>query len=106
MALAPKQVDSTIARKTAGALVPILRPVMAPFSNWFASGVLLPFNQSTADSLSLSSGICSAWRLNSAIMLAEIALASSFAESVVIAEDLSSMFCNGHDKRFLNHAYA
>src|SRR6185312_11405292 len=100
IALLPKQVDSTSERKILGASVPSVKPVTAPLSKGLASGVRLPFSQSTLSSLSSFNGICAAELLNSGIILSMILLIESSGNS-----DLSKIYFKGHASKFLNHAY-
>ena len=61
---APKQVASTKALNTLGEVLPKFNPEMTPFKFWLASGVLLPFIQSKANSPEAPIGSFEASSLN------------------------------------------
>ena len=73
MALLPKQVASTKLLNILGASLAKLIFAITPFNNWFASGVRLPFIQSSANSSLSFNSIAAASAANVAIILSPIA---------------------------------
>ena len=104
MAFDPKAVASTNARNIRGAVLPRVRPVMVPFSNWLASGVLRPFIQSVASIVLSLEGIFSASLDSSGIILSQASCISFSFVSASISSEAPIMFFIGNSSTFLNQA--